>query len=40
MLVTRDQCLELGGEAVWGDALVKPIDEYNYCRYTRKLVMA
>ncbi len=40
MLVTHDQCLELGGEAVWGDALVKRIDEYNYCRYTRKLVMA
>jgi hypothetical protein len=40
MLVTRDQCLDLGGEAVWGDALVKRIDEYNYCRYTRGLKMA
>jgi hypothetical protein len=40
MLVTRDQCLDVGGEAVWGDALVKRIDEYNYCRYTRRLELA
>ena len=40
MLVTRDQFRELGGEAVWGDALVKRIDEYNYCRYSRELELA
>jgi hypothetical protein len=33
----RRQCLELRREGVTGNDLLKRIDEYNYCRFTRKV---
>jgi hypothetical protein len=28
------ECRELGGEASWGEGLLKQLDEFNYCRHT------
>jgi hypothetical protein len=35
MQATRDQCDRLGGEAKYGPELLKRLDEFNFCRYTR-----
>jgi hypothetical protein len=35
MLDIRGDCVDLGGEAKWGEGLVKRIDEFNYCRYSK-----
>lgn len=36
MLAIRAECLQLGGETKWGDGIVKRIDEFNYCRYSKR----
>jgi hypothetical protein len=35
MLVTREQCRSLEGRVAEGKGLLKAIDQYNYCRFTR-----
>lgn len=37
MEITRAECMELGGEQRWGRGLLKRLDEFNYCRYTKRL---
>jgi hypothetical protein len=34
MQKVRDECVQLGGEAQWGESLVKRIDEFNYCTHS------
>ena len=34
MLISKDQCLQIGGRAALGRNPLKAIDEYNYCKFT------
>ncbi len=35
MAIAKRQCEDLGGERAVGQNLLKALDEYNYCRYTK-----
>lgn len=36
MEMTKSQCESLGGEQVMGIRLLKALDEYNYCKFTKR----
>jgi len=38
MAITKKQCADLGGEEAIGRNPLKAIDEYNYCRYTKRWI--
>jgi hypothetical protein len=38
MQIVRDQCERLGGEAAHGAELLKRLDEFYFCRYTRNWI--
>lgn len=38
MLRVQGEAQEVGGEAQWGEGLLKRLDELNYCRYTLKVM--
>jgi hypothetical protein len=38
MLLTKKQCSELGGEESIGKNPLKAIDQYNYCKFTKKWI--